>query len=58
MLSFSLLYTTLLALFTGMVNAGRGGSFIKGLGVGIAIAVLSALALWGLLQVLLRNWSV
>ena len=31
-----------------MVNAGRGGSFIKGLGVGIAVAVLSALALWGL----------
>ena len=55
MLSFSLLYTTLIALFTAMVNAGRGGSFIKGLGIGIAIAVLSGSALWGLLQLFLQS---
>jgi len=49
MLSFFLMHTTLIALFTGLVNAGRGGSFLKGLGVGIAISVLTGFALWGLL---------
>ena len=47
------MHTTLIAVFTGLVNAGRGGSFLKGLGVGIAIAVLSAFVLWGLLM----SWS-
>ena len=41
-----------------MVNAGRGGSFIKGLGVGIAVAVLSALALWGLLHLFVQSVTV
>lgn len=50
MASFLLLYTTWCALFTAMVNAGRGGSFRKGLGLGVAFAVLSVLAVWGFLQ--------
>ena len=41
-----------------MANAGRGGSFIKGLGVGIPIAVLSGLVLWGLLHLFVQSVTV
>lgn len=58
MLSFLCLYITLISLCTAMVNAGRGGSFIKGLGVGIPVAVLSALALWGLLHLFVQSVTV
>lgn len=58
MLSFLSLYITSISLCMAMVNAGRGGSFIKGLGVGIPVAVLSALALWGLLHLFVQSVTV